>query len=63
VLTAIRRAGNPKVMTADDVLRYDEASLRVLHSRLDPGSVAIPQNHFVRTSRHASGAASCRRTT
>jgi hypothetical protein len=46
VLTGLRLASHPRVIIADDDVRYDEAALRRVAAALDGADVVRPQNYF-----------------
>lgn len=46
VLTGLRLASYPRVIIADDDVRYDEATLRRMAAALDVADVVRPQNYF-----------------
>lgn len=46
VLTGIRATGHPRIVIADDDVRYREAELTEVVRRLDRAGLVAPQNHF-----------------
>lgn len=46
VLTGIRATRQPRIVIADDDVRYDEAGLADAVGRLDRAGIVAPQNHF-----------------
>jgi len=53
VNTGLRHASHPRVVIADDDVRYDEAALRQTVSLLDRFEVVRPQNYFAPSPWHA----------
>jgi hypothetical protein len=47
VLTGLRRAVHPKIVIADDDIRYSSAALHRLERLLDHAEIVRPQNYFV----------------
>jgi hypothetical protein len=52
VLTGLRRAVHPKIVIADDDIRYSDAALGKLERLLDDAEVVRPQNYFAELPWH-----------